>query len=669
MKGLLIQNIIIMTITHPIDAFLYELFPNTKKLGSSNDVLKEEMLKYYTIGPYKPLVAIKDNYIEVTIDTELIDQQQKEYRAVVTLAEKGNFDAAKQKLLPLIEKAPHVSEYHRVLGQIQSEQGDQDEAINSLIDALRWDPKNGWALLMMGNIFARYKMDVDTALKYYDQAVKANPGDNITLNNVGAILMKAGRKKEAIDYFLKAKDIDPDYPNTYYALALVEEGEGNLQGAFDYAVDAIRKNNNKDSLYGQSLEYAIDIARKIIQEGNGRRIVNKYTRDLEERTGTRIDTVEEETIDTAAKIEFAENYNKDRHIIRYKPSYLAVEHLVMHELVHLDLVTEARKVQKNQLFTSSLANSKAFDKAMENDTRRLRKQGLSEDSIRKFLSSLFNGLNLQVYNTPIDLFIEDYLYNTYKELHPYQFLSLMRMVQDGITGTTDKTIVSHAPKVVLSASKVYNLVNAMLLKDLYGVDQVTGFNATPKEIRQAEQFMAEFEEYRSDREPAEEYELVQNWADDLELSPFFELVEEHTYRKGKSPETIISEMEEDASDLGESDPYEQERMKTFLEQHQNKDLNMAVVMYMVDALKYFQKLSLDKVKTIAHEIAMKGMFGISPEKKDYKLPSIPGKTFTGYHLLAYYYVSWAMADPEMLRELQLPFDKEYVVAIQLQEEK
>ncbi|MGV3504661.1 MAG: tetratricopeptide repeat protein [Adhaeribacter sp.] len=658
-----------MTIIHPIDSFLYELFPNAKNLSNSNDVLQEEMLKYYTIGPYKPLVAIKNNYIEVSIDIELIDQQQKEYRAVVALAEKGNFDAAKQKLLPLIEKAPHISEYHRVLGQIQSEQGDQEEAINSLIDALRWDPKNGWALLMTGNIFARYKMDAETALKYYDQAVKANPEDNITMNNIGAILMKAGRKKEAIDYFLKAMKIDPDYPNTYYALALVEEGERNLQGAFDYAIDAIKKNKNKDILYVQSLEYAIDIAKKIIQEGNGRRVVNKFTRALEERTGTRIDSTEDEKIDTAAKIEFAENYNRDRHIIRFKPSYPAVEHLVMHELVHLDFVIEARQVNKNQLFTSSLANSTAFDKAMAIDARRLRKQGLSEDSIRKFLSSLFNGLNLQVYNTPIDLFIEDYLYNTYKELRPYQFLSLMRMVQEGITGTTDKTIVSHAPKVVLSASKVYNLVNAMLLKDLFGADQIAGFKATQKEISQAEEFWGEFEEYRSNKEPAEEYELVQHWADDLGLSDFFKLVEEHTFRKGKKPEDIISDMEEDASDFGETDPYEEERMKVFLEQHQNKDLNMAVVMYMVDALKYFQNFSQEEVKKIAHEIAMKGMFGISPEKKDYKLPGIPGKTFSGYHLLAYYYVSWAIAEPEMLKELQLPFDKEYVVAKQLQTEK
>ena len=56
---------------------------------------------------------------------------------------------AKPILQKLIEKNPTNSEYHRVLGQILSDEGDQEEAINSLIDSLRWDSKNGWALLMM----------------------------------------------------------------------------------------------------------------------------------------------------------------------------------------------------------------------------------------------------------------------------------------------------------------------------------------------------------------------------------------------------------------------------------------------------------------------------------------------------------------------------------------
>jgi len=41
------------------------------------------------------------------------------------------------------------------------------------------------------------------------------------------------------------------------------------------------------------------------------------------------------------------------------------------------------------------------------------------------------------------------------------------------------------------------------------------------------------------------------------------------------------------------------------------------------------------------------------------------KTFTGYQALAYYYLSWAIAIPEMLAHLQMPFDKEYELANQM----
>ena len=56
--------------------------------------------------------------------------------------------------------------------------------------------------------------------------------------------------------------------------------------------------------------------------------------------------------------------------------------------------------------------------------------------------------------------------------------------------------------------------------------------------------------------------------------------------------------------------------------------------------------------------------GFNPNKKGYKIHSIPEKEFTGFHVLLYYYVSWALAIPEMLHELKMPYEKEYEVALQ-----
>jgi hypothetical protein len=53
------------------------------------------------------------------------------------------------------------------------------------------------------------------------------------------------------------------------------------------------------------------------------------------------------------------------------------------------------------------------------------------------------------------------------------------------------------------------------------------------------------------------------------------------------------------------------------------------------------------------------------KKNGYKVPQIDGQEFSGYRLLAFYYVSWKLAMPEYLESLHLPFDEEYKLAIQM----
>ena len=108
---------------------------------------------------------------------------------------------------------------------------------------------------------------------------------------------------------------------------------------------------------------------------------------------------------------------------------------------------------------------------------------------------------------------------------------------------------------------------------------------------------------------------------------------------------------------------------------QNKDgedpmKTMMMSMYMLGALEYFDGMDKMEIKKIAFEIAMIGTTGISPDKKSgYKVPSIPEKDFGGYQLLAYYYVSWALAIPEMLASLGLPFDTAWATAQEMWKKK
>jgi len=650
-----------MQIIFKKEDFLYTIFPELA--NADNTLIENTLEKYYSYGPFKPIVKIADNWITVNIDTSTIISQEVDYKKVVALCEKGKYTEAKPLLLKIIEKDPTNSEFHRIMGQILSDEGDQNEAINCLIDALRWDSRNGWALLMMGNIFAKFKNDIITAMKYYDQALIANPKDNIAINNIGANLMQQGKINEAKKYFLEAMKIDNKYPNTHFALGMIAEIENDFNTAFDNTIEAIKFNKFKDILYKNSINQALDVARKIIKTDNGKKTYRIYRRKLEIDGETEIDIFKDSEILTAAKFEFAENYNRDKHTVRFNPAYPAIEHLIMHELVHLDFVIEARKKGLNKLFISNNQNRTAFLKGVEPTIQKLKKMRIPEKEISNYCNGLFDGMNMQIYNAPIDLFIENFLYNEYSELRPYQFISLYNLLGEALKSVTEKNIVELSPKDILSKSKIYNIVNAMQFRDLYGIDIVSEFKATNAEMKQAQTFFGEYLEYKDDKEPAEEYELVQHWADDLKLNSSFELVNEDEYRIENSKDNdLLNFFESITFDKSKNFVDKEAETRQFLENQKENGTNTEIVVFMVEALEYFEGMPIEKIKNIAFEIAIQGTKGYHPEKSGYSIKLMPDKVFTGYQILAYYYVSFALGAPEVLMELQLPYHEEYLMA-------
>ena len=656
------HDIFQMKIIHKIDDFLFSIFP--KLSGGGNELIINALENYYTYGPFKPRVTIENDWVTVDIDAPTIAAQEADFKKTTALCDMGRFSEAKPILQKLLEKNPTNSEYHRIMGQILSEEGDQKEAINCLIDALRWDSKNGWALLMMGNIYTKYKNDIPTAMKFFDHALEANPDDYLTINNIAANLMQQGKTVEAKKYFIQVLKINSEYPNAHYALGRIEKAANDLHPAFYNTLAAIRYNKSRDTLYQHSLSQAFEIAKSIIQTGDARQIFNEYRHKLEFEGGKEIDVVEDNEMPTAAKIEFAEYYGRPKHIVRFKPDYPAVEHLIMHELVHLDFVIQARKGEINQLFLTTQKHQSEFTKGLDLSIRKFQRMGIEEEAIANYINGIFEGLNSQVYNAPIDLFIENLLYQDFAELRPYQFVSLYGIIQEGIKAVTDKKIVEHSPKDILSKSKVYNLVNALQYKDLFGIDLLKDFYPTSPELKQARTFYDEYLDYKNDKAPAEEYELIENWAKDLNIDKFFELVDEIKYRaKNADLQQVLDSIENDPLGLVSMDPHQNKEVEKFRKTQAQIGTNMAIVMFMVDAMDYFKGKPKADVKKIAHEIAWQGTQGYDPKKENYRISAIPGKLFSGYHILAYYYVSWVLTAPDLIPQLNIPFDKEYQIAL------
>ena len=166
--------------------------------------------------------------------------------------------------------------------------------------------------------------------------------------------------------------------------------------------------------------------------------------------------------------------------------------------MHLDFVIQARRNNLNQLFISTGDHKIKFIKSLEPTTKKLNKLGVDDESISKFSTGVFEGLNSQVFNTPIDLFIENILYKEYPNLRAFQFISLSSMVKEGVRAVTDKKITDLYPKDIISKSKIYNLVNALQLRDLFGFDYSKDFAASNVELKIANDFYNELNQIKNE---------------------------------------------------------------------------------------------------------------------------------------------------------------------------
>ncbi|HEY5123495.1 MAG TPA: tetratricopeptide repeat protein [Ignavibacteria bacterium] len=242
-----------------------DLFPDLTKFVDNISFNKQTIIDYfikeYAFGPFLPEVSIDDDIVTIDIDTETIEKYDYEFQKAVKLADKGKLSEAKILFKQLIDKNPSISEFHRNYGQILETEGKYEEAKNVLINALRWEPRNKFALIMMGNIYAKYLNDFETAKKFYNETLSIDPNDYIALTSIGAVFATYGKYDEAEQYLNLSESIDNTYPNTYYGLGLICKFRKDYLKAFDYSIRAIKLSETKTDINRASSSLLIEISR------------------------------------------------------------------------------------------------------------------------------------------------------------------------------------------------------------------------------------------------------------------------------------------------------------------------------------------------------------------------------------------------------------------------
>jgi len=514
----------------------------------------------------------------------------------------------------------------------------------------------------MGNIFARNKKDITTSLFYYERVLTVNPNDSIAMNNIGANLMQLGRVNDAELYFEKAFSINSSYPNTLYGLAMVNNLKGYHLKAFGYAIEALKKCKPENPVYNNAFELANQVSLKEIKLIDTTEMFNQYSQKLAIESGKIIDVIQDNTVPTPAKLEIAENHARDRHIIRFKKDRLAIPHLMMHELVHLDLTVQCRRKNTNFLFVATKGHKEQFIRNNEPIIQRLNREGLNDNTISDYMNALFNGINSQIYNTPIDLFIEDFLYQSYPSLRPFQFLSLHSLLKEYIDAAKSKKVAEYTPLSIRNANIILSLIHSFQFRDLFGYDMSYLFKAASSQLSFAKEFYDDYLKYQKNDKAIEAHHLIQKWAKKLRIDNYFSLIEENEYHASRlNVENIVHE----PNHLIKAEPELANKSQV---DYSNEPAGQATVtMYCLSALQHFEGMARSEIQRVGFEIGQLGRHGIDPSNHDkkYMLKSIQGKEFTGLQLLAYMYVAFQFIDPGL--DTGLNFKHEFQSAKEIHE--
>ena len=589
---------------------------------------------------------------------------EKRFEEAGDACNRHDFKTAKLILEDIVKTSKH-SEAYRLLGQIAYEEHNDDQAIDYLIESLKIDPKNMWALIMMGNVYGKRKNDIKTARNYYEKVLEYYPKNFLALNNLASVFMELGKFEDAIDIFKKVISLDKTYPNCYYGMAMSYANLQKFQEAFDIALEGLKNSVDRPENKPIRLELSqiiVTAAKEVVKRTNYMNVVLGIKDELEADGHTKIQIVSDDSLKVYAKLEYAKYHNTDVNVVRYNSKLENVEHLMIHELGHLRMQIAADKINAGRVIHTTDENDAAFNKRFGSLLRKKLLNRLPNEEIASVVKQVQEGICLQLMNCPLDLFVEHYIYEKYPIMRPIQLLMHLKQERDNINGTRQAEAASTFPQPIVRTNKIMNICTSLHLKEMYGIDLTPEYKPTKAEIDQAVDLLEEFHAYYDDPDlkAGEEYNLVEYFLESLNMS---DIISISTFSDFSS--TIAQEAKRTMSvDAGDYDLYtdeEKERQRRFEENSKKEDpgRDMMMTFYILSALEEFSTMSLAKVKRIAMEIAMLGMSGIDPSRTSgYRINSID-RDFSGYLILAYYYTSWKLAIPDGAEQLGLPYSKQY----------
>ncbi len=157
-------------------------------------------------------------------------------------------------------------------------------------------------------------------------------------------------------------------------------------------------------------------------------------------------------ITSHAKLKMARN-DMENHIVYYKEgASQSINHIIAHECGHIIRLFEASPSERLNPFLSS----KNFESAMSDmraDIGTISKV-MSKPKVEHLIEMLFKGVIMQLTNQPVDLKIEEWIYNEYPGLREFQKISFQSQLQEALGG-----LIEDVRKI--TPSKIYEASHSM----------------------------------------------------------------------------------------------------------------------------------------------------------------------------------------------------------------
>lgn len=616
------------------------------------DALQAEVVAFLKEKGLDFPVATDQACVKATLPDDDIDTSEDE-RIICGFCTDHRFGKARKVAKELLKRSPWVSEGYRLLAQIEMEEGAFDAAIPIAQDALRLNPRNVDALILLGNLFARDKGDLEAGAKYFERAYKLAPDSVVVLVNYAALRMRQNADAaEQERLFRRALELDATYLNAYYALCGILVERHDFRGAFDMALAGLRKGalrpENSPELPRLLRDVMLKCAVKVADEESDD-LIERSRQELADFGGVDVKIEEDASMGGQAKMELAQNHKRDFHRLVYnrKECGEGYRAIILHELEKQKIRVESEKGGCHYNFAAVHAGFALFrEKCLQYIGPKLRAQ-IPASEMDDFLRSLQEGLGGQLMNTPLDHLADRRVYAKYPESRPSFALAVMELIR-GSVDSARTGVQAGLPRNVVRLNRILSLVSFLLYRELFGFDFIDALEAPSDELKTAEELYRLCSDYSTADMPADtSWMLIRKFLSTLRCEPYYAVV-------GDGPKDLV-EMTHD------------QESRTFRESLKSDDgMKSEITRHMVTAIRELRARPAEEVKAVAIEVATLGMGGINPNRPDgYSVPSLGSRDMSGPQMLAYYYVSWKLALPEKVDQLGLPFAAEYERALDI----